>query len=524
MLHEKKEEAAAATETAATVAMEENDDRKETSGYANLQAKIKSSNPFKKHFSSTPLDPDQTSFVSDSNTSGLTDSERTYLETLLKRGDTNLIERASQRLCDPMLFPPLGDCGRQYTVDRTTVATESTPEGTPENETTAASAGSSVEAAAAATAAAAAAASAALASAKTKRRDSQFQQELFRLHETKALKPKRVDLIHQNSILESSDPEEGLDKHITADADHTESEFTDESIATDAWNPFKDVSSWLDGYQGVEVADNGVPMQAPKRRIRDDPFRILGTAADDVSCHPHVMSPPLMESLLHFVPEALSQSNFWLKYSLVRDGPGLWSMLRQVRASDNTFLAIETTDGRVFGSFTCQSWRLAQGWYGNMNHNKESFLWKMRRSRFETTSSIVQQACQEGEVQVFPYRPGNVAVQYCSKDHLMLGQGELFLPGTTMLGGKHYGHGLYLDASLQNGTTSNCETFGNPCLADVEQRGTKFDVSNLEVWTLTPHQTVHDAEQSELSTLFLDGSRDGSHNLNIMRILVGGPI
>ena len=106
----------------------------------------------------------------------------------------------------------------------------------------------------------------------------------------------------------------------------------------------------------------------------------------------------------------------------------------------------------------------------------------------------------------------------------MLGQGEMFLQNSKDLGGKHYGHGLYLDASLQFGSTSNCETFGNPCLVNSEQRGAKFTVSNLEVWTLTPHQSVEDAEQSELSALFLDGARDGSDKLNIMKILVGGPI
>jgi len=31
-------------------------------------------------------------------------------------------------------------------------------------------------------------------------------------------------------------------------------------------------------------------------------FRILGTSADDASCHPHVLSPPLMESLQNFLP------------------------------------------------------------------------------------------------------------------------------------------------------------------------------------------------------------------------------
>lgn len=49
-------------------------------------------------------------------------------------------------------------------------------------------------------------------------------------------------------------------------------------------------------------------------------FRILGTSADDTSSQPHVMSPPLMESLLNFVPDQLAEENLWLKFSMVRDG------------------------------------------------------------------------------------------------------------------------------------------------------------------------------------------------------------
>ena len=46
-------------------------------------------------------------------------------------------------------------------------------------------------------------------------------------------------------------------------------------------------------------------------------FRILGTSADDASCHPHVLSPPLiMESLQNFLPPGIAENNFWLKYSL----------------------------------------------------------------------------------------------------------------------------------------------------------------------------------------------------------------
>lgn len=369
-----------------------------------------------------------------------------------------------------------------------------------------------------------------------------------------------------------------------------------------SWNPFEDINSWLDGSQGVEITGAGIPHDtfvaeddvaegtanrtAGMHRGRNNgtaPFRILGTSGDDVSCHPHVLSPPLMESLLAFVPEytgtiltassnannvvchipdcnkdtttsyngvpttavaynngerpvatlpstaATSPFNFWLKYSLVRDGASLWTFLRQVRASTLCFLAIETDKGHVFGAFTSQPWRLSKGWYGS----KDTFLWKMRRSRLETTGkSIVDQICQESEIQVYPYRTGNAAVQYCSKKCLMLGQGEV-IPSPRLHNpdkprqvktGKHYGYALYLDKDLTTGTTSSSETFGNPCLVDPSQRGARFRVANIEVWTLTPHDTVAEAEQSELSNLFLDGGRDSTHRLNFMNILVGGPI
>jgi TLD len=404
-----------------------------------------------------------------------------------------------------------------------------------------------------------------------------------------------VDVVNANSAIEQGSAENVDDAALS-------------------WNPFDDISSWLDGSQGVEVTgaeaiDPGQDNQATTRRdsitmVRSAtmstnhhpaaPFRIIGTCADDISCHPHVLSPPLMESLLAFVPEytsatlsstsstsssshggatgtnsgtnahgvdetrsgddeqvfrdetakamdnignpvpsippAASSYNFWLKYSLVRDGPSLWTFLRQVRASTLCFLAIETDEGHVFGAFTSMPWRLSKGWYGS----KDTFLWKMRRSRLETAGkSILQQVCQESEIQVYPYRTGNAAVQYCSKKCLMLGQGEIIpsprlhnpdKPVRPKTGSKHYGYALYLDKDLTSGTTSSSETFGNPCLIDPDERGARFYVSNIEVWTLTSHDTVAEAEQSELSNLFLDGGRDNAHRLNFMNILVGGPI
>jgi hypothetical protein len=81
-------------------------------------------------------------------------------------------------------------------------------------------------------------------------------------------------------------------------------------------------------------------------------FHILGTSGDDAQAHPHVLSPPLMESLQAFLPYQKSGESFWLKFSLVRDGLSLSSFLRLARGATYTVLAIETVDGEVFGSYT----------------------------------------------------------------------------------------------------------------------------------------------------------------------------
>ena len=49
------------------------------------------------------------------------------------------------------------------------------------------------------------------------------------------------------------------------------------------------------------------------------PFVILGTNVDDPAASPHVLSPPMMDALRPFLPFAIRQDNYWLKYSLLRD-------------------------------------------------------------------------------------------------------------------------------------------------------------------------------------------------------------
>jgi hypothetical protein len=85
-------------------------------------------------------------------------------------------------------------------------------------------------------------------------------------------------------------------------------------------------------------------------------FTILGTSADDIASTPHVLSPPLMESIYHFLPYSVSEQNYFMKYSLLRDGASFITLLQNVRGSQHTILALETTEGEVFGSFTSAQW------------------------------------------------------------------------------------------------------------------------------------------------------------------------
>ena len=43
-------------------------------------------------------------------------------------------------------------------------------------------------------------------------------------------------------------------------------------------------------------------------------FMILGTSAVDTAAHPHVMSPPLMDALMHHLPPNIRGDNYWLRF------------------------------------------------------------------------------------------------------------------------------------------------------------------------------------------------------------------
>mmetsp|Transcript_13637 Transcript_13637/g.29678 ORF Transcript_13637/g.29678 Transcript_13637/m.29678 type:complete len:587 (+) Transcript_13637:263-2023(+) len=250
-------------------------------------------------------------------------------------------------------------------------------------------------------------------------------------------------------------------------------------------------------------------------------FKILGTSAEDTRALPHVLSPPLMDSLLNFVPDHLAYSNFWLKFSLTRDGASLDALKRYCRAATHTVLAIETTNGEVFGSFTSTPWRLNNRYFGT----GESFLWRMRHSRSTPVHSLFEQAQLESEIDIFPYNGSNDYIQLCTSDKLALGGGATVLKKeessiqedepldapAVFLEDSIYGFGLALDENLLHGTTSPSATFGNSNLVNSSGSGETFDVMNLEVWGFTSAQTEKYAEKSEMSMFFV---RESISNLS----------
>lgn len=250
------------------------------------------------------------------------------------------------------------------------------------------------------------------------------------------------------------------------------------------------------------------------------PFQIFGTDAHDIKAQPHVLSPPLMESLQSFFPTPNTTDNFWLKYSLIRDGSSLHTFMQHARGAKYSILALETTDGEVFGSFTAEPWRKTWSYFGS----GESFLWRMRNSRKTPCYSIIDQAQMESEIDVYPFTGVNQCIQLCTHNKIAVGggspahsekeekrddiddEGGIGQVGSNEISFEdhEWGYGLALQGDLLHGTSSPCFTFASPSLSNTHNDGSLFEIMNLELWTLTPCSTLADAEKLELGKLFLE--------------------
>ena len=248
-------------------------------------------------------------------------------------------------------------------------------------------------------------------------------------------------------------------------------------------------------------------------------FKILGTGADDLSAQPHVLSPPLMDSLLNFLPNSLRYENFWLKYSLVRDGSSIDTFRRYTRASMNSILAVQTVNGDVFGCFTTSPWENE----GNeFNGNGESFVWKMRYNRRSSNcQSLYDQAHLESEINVFPNAGISDVLQLCTNTLVALGGSDANRVSPQGFSFDQYqqltfeineakgkpiknvdtGFAIALYDDLSRGTTNPCPTYCSPSL--LSDGGDRFDVTNVELWSFTPCFSVLEAQKLEMRKYFI---------------------
>lgn len=283
----------------------------------------------------------------------------------------------------------------------------------------------------------------------------------------------------------------------------------------DAWQILKDEYA-LDF--GFDYKSDGKYVN--ENELSYNTFKIIGTSADDKSAHPHVLSPPLMDSLMNFLPDQLQGQNYWMKYSLIRDGASLDTFRAYARASKDNILAIETTRGDVFGVYTSSHWHTSPHLFGG----SPSFVWRMRHSRTSPCHSLFEQAQMESEIDVYFLLDKTVRIQTCTHDRLGVGVGNMNkYDGEGKIiqteqeeeqkNGKNYGFAIALEDDLLSGTTSRSPSYKNPCLCDPSSNGEVFQVLNVELWSLTPAFSEDSAERLELTSYwFAESIRNTSRS------------
>lgn len=252
-----------------------------------------------------------------------------------------------------------------------------------------------------------------------------------------------------------------------------------------------------------------------QRRHKHNTFKIIGTSINDTSAHPHVLSPPLMDRLLSHMPKHLRKGqNFWMRYSLIRDGASLYTLSSYARAMKDSILAIETTHGQVFGVYTSNTWKAQPSAFGG----PPSFIWRMRSSRMTKVHSLFDQAEIESQIDVWDADESSVSrLQMLTNHRIGVGIGNMNrfndvgeIVESEMAEekkkGKNYGFAIALEDDLLRGTSSRSPSYQNPCLVDDSSNGEAFETMNVELWTLTPAFTEDTAQKIEMTQHFITES------------------
>ena len=128
---------------------------------------------------------------------------------------------------------------------------------------------------------------------------------------------------------------------------------------------------------------------------------------------------------------------------------------------------------------------------------------KNRRSTVSPESPVDQKtldetAIAEGDIDVFHWTGENDLCQLLTDEKIACGGGTV---------GTGDGFGIVLEDNLLRVSSSPCVTYDNPCLSPDPSLDCTFEVANMEVWSMTPHLFVSDAEKAELQMQFIEENR-----------------
>jgi len=235
-------------------------------------------------------------------------------------------------------------------------------------------------------------------------------------------------------------------------------------------------------------------------------YAILGARPDDADTDNYVLTPPIMDQLRQKLPQSVKNDNFWLKYSLSKDGASVRAMVEKMRNSSRSILCIETMQGEVFGAFVSSPW-IPRGakYFGS----GEAFVWNLSNSRsLRDMGNLEEQLELEHQVQMYPWSGQNRNVQRLesAEAQLIIGGGG---PDEDVLeivnadeSKDDHGFALVLAPELETGYSNACLTFKSPSLPVMKGEDT-FDIFNMEVWTLTPMNDIDQAEKVEYGRRFI---------------------
>eukprot|EP00548_Thalassiothrix_antarctica_P016985 CAMPEP_0194196604 /NCGR_PEP_ID=MMETSP0154-20130528/76755_1 /TAXON_ID=1049557 /ORGANISM="Thalassiothrix antarctica, Strain L6-D1" /LENGTH=281 /DNA_ID=CAMNT_0038921211 /DNA_START=273 /DNA_END=1116 /DNA_ORIENTATION=- len=147
----------------------------------------------------------------------------------------------------------------------------------------------------------------------------------------------------------------------------------------------KESNFWLK----YSMIRDGANIRTLLQKVKVKDFSVLGTSYDMNNDYhhksSHVLSPSLMDALRSHLPSSIKESNFWLKYSMIRDGANIRTLLQKVKSSKRTLLAIETMEGDIIGSFTSAPWCKtieSRGYFGS----GEAFVWRTDNKEHSSSS------------------------------------------------------------------------------------------------------------------------------------------